>query len=87
MWNNIFPGKAYNYGIMKNLIYDLNKLSESYLSHINFTSSMSFDRHLIKELLNKQAYGVLNTRLKGFAEKNESVLSNSPDYFYNKSFY
>lgn len=26
-----FPGKEYNYGIMKNLIFDLSKLSESFL--------------------------------------------------------
>jgi hypothetical protein len=28
----VFPGKEYNYGIMKNLIFDLSKLSESFLS-------------------------------------------------------
>jgi hypothetical protein len=31
VWMNIFPGKEYNYGIMKNLIFDLSKLSESFL--------------------------------------------------------
>ncbi len=32
VWMNIFPGKEYNYGIMKNLIHDLGKLCESFLS-------------------------------------------------------
>ena len=32
VWNAIFPGKEYNYGIMKNIIFDLNKLCESFLS-------------------------------------------------------
>lgn len=32
IWEKIFPGKKYNYGIMKNLIFDLSKLCESILS-------------------------------------------------------
>ena len=31
-WQKLFPGKSYNYGIMKNLIHDLGKLCESFLS-------------------------------------------------------
>lgn len=31
-WVKLFPGKSYNYGIMKNLIHDLGKLCESFLS-------------------------------------------------------
>ena len=31
-WMKLFPEKIYNYGIMKNLIHDLGKLSESFLS-------------------------------------------------------
>lgn len=26
LWHKLFPGKKHNYGIMKNLIHDLNKL-------------------------------------------------------------
>ncbi len=32
VWNKLFPGKSYNYGIMKNIIHDLSKLSESFLT-------------------------------------------------------
>lgn len=31
VWKKIFPGKKYNYGIMKNLIFDLNKLAVKFL--------------------------------------------------------
>ncbi|HMS65119.1 MAG TPA: hypothetical protein PKD83_07685 [Ignavibacteria bacterium] len=31
-WVKVFPDQKYNYGIMKNLIHDLGKLSESFLS-------------------------------------------------------
>ncbi|HMQ69604.1 MAG TPA: hypothetical protein PKC58_11510 [Ignavibacteria bacterium] len=32
VWEKIFPGKEYNYGIMKNIIHDLSVLCESFLS-------------------------------------------------------
>ncbi|MBK8553991.1 MAG: hypothetical protein IPL53_24265 [Ignavibacteria bacterium] len=31
VWKNLYPGKDYNYGVMKNLIYDLNQLLERFL--------------------------------------------------------
>jgi len=31
-WVRVFPGKEYNYGIMKNLIHDLTKLCESFIT-------------------------------------------------------
>jgi hypothetical protein len=31
IWKKLFPGKDFNYGIMKNLIYDLRRLSEKFL--------------------------------------------------------
>ena len=37
-WKKIFPDKAYNYGIMKNLIHDLTKLCELFIT-IEYTRS------------------------------------------------
>jgi len=31
VWESLYPGKEYNYGVMKNLIYDLNQLIERFL--------------------------------------------------------
>ncbi len=42
MWKSIFPGKKYNYGIMKNLIYDLNKLAVKFLE-LEVYSQKQFD--------------------------------------------
>src|SRR5258706_12075729 len=36
VWKKIFPAKEYNYGIMKNLIHDLNKLSLKFLQLQNY---------------------------------------------------
>ncbi|MBE2217554.1 MAG: hypothetical protein IAE90_05085 [Ignavibacteria bacterium] len=45
MWKHIFPGKKYNYGIMKNLIYDLNKLAVKFLE-LEMYSQKQFDNDL-----------------------------------------
>ncbi|MBK6772315.1 MAG: hypothetical protein IPG78_09345 [Ignavibacteria bacterium] len=36
IWVKVFPGKEYNYGIMKNLIFDLNKLAEHFIIELKF---------------------------------------------------
>ena len=38
IWKALYPGKKYNYGIMKNLIYDLKILAEKFLSAEKFIS-------------------------------------------------
>ncbi|MBS1550563.1 MAG: hypothetical protein JST15_00665 [Bacteroidetes bacterium] len=62
-WVKIFPGKSYNYGIMKNLIHDLGKLCESFLSEevykinemqrsLDFLNSIS-SRNILNIFINK----------------------------------
>lgn len=45
LWKSVFPGKTYNYGIMKNLIYDLNKLAVKFLE-FEMYSQKQFDKDL-----------------------------------------
>jgi len=45
MWKHVYPGKKYNYGIMKNLIYDLNKLVVKFLE-LEMYSKKTFDNDL-----------------------------------------
>ena len=45
MWKLVFPGKEYNYGIMKNLIYDLNKLAIKFLE-LEMYSQKNIDNDL-----------------------------------------
>ncbi len=50
MWKSVFPGKAYNYGIMKNLIYDLNGLAIKFLEIENHTlETVEGDINLLKQ--------------------------------------
>jgi len=54
IWKKLFPVMAYNYGILKNLIFDLNKLAEQFIIDLYF-SKEEFKRNefLISELLNR----------------------------------
>lgn len=55
LWERIFPGKNYNYGIMKNLVYDLHKITENFLQYLQFESN---------------EIGRTNLLLKEFSERN-----------------
>ena len=54
VWQKVFPGIKYNYGIMKNLIFDLNKLTENFIIDLKF-SKEEFKRseYLISQLLER----------------------------------
>ena len=60
LWGSLFPDKHYNYGVMKNLIYDLTKLTEEFIS-------LSMDR---SDLLRKEF-----SIIKFFNDKNKYKLA------------
>ena len=86
LWKKVFPKKDYNYGIMKNLIHDLTKLAESYLSHSHFISGLSYDRHLIKELYRRNSYDAFLSKLEKFERKNIIGKADTSELLYNKVF-
>ena len=45
LWKSLFPGKKYNYGIMKNLIHELNKLVVKFIE-LKIYSQKLFERDL-----------------------------------------
>jgi hypothetical protein len=45
VWEKLYPGKDFNYGVMKNLIYDLNQLVEKFLE-VEMFADNTFDRGL-----------------------------------------
>lgn len=53
-WKTLFPGSKYNYGIMKNLIFDLNKLAEQFIVISRFNNEeFKKNEYLIMELLSR----------------------------------
>lgn len=82
LWKSIFPGKMYNYGIMKNLIYGLNKLAAKFVE-LEIYSQKPFDNDL--NLLD--GYRLKNLRslfIKKSAESRKNLAAQPLD---NQSYY
>lgn len=67
VWMNLFPGKEYNYGIMKNLIHELTKLCESFIT-IEFSNQdkLRNNTDLLQALLERQITRVLSSKIEMF---------------------
>lgn len=73
VWSVLFPNKDFNYGIMKNLIFDLNKLSVKFIELENYSEKkidseinileQYFTRNLSKNYLKKR--GEITVHLSG----------------------
>lgn len=79
LWKKLFPGKEYNYGIMKNVIYDITKLAERFLETEKFNS----DNHqrtinLLEKLTEKNLGSLFSSKYSSF-EKN--YISSSKFYY------
>ncbi|HRA99029.1 MAG TPA: hypothetical protein PK294_01200 [Ignavibacteria bacterium] len=90
VWNKLFPEKNYNYGIMKNIIHDLNKLCESFLSEEIYNAKENqksndflesiIDRDLTDYFENK--YAAYEKALKkNFEKKN---IRSTEDYYHQQ---
>jgi hypothetical protein len=70
VWKKISPGKVYNYGIFKNIIYDITKLSERFLEveelNDNETQRM---KNLMRKLGDKHLENIFINKYNSF-EKN-----------------
>jgi len=65
VWIKIFSGKEYNYGIMKNLIHELTKLSESFIT-IEYSNSdkLNSNINLLKTLLERKVTKVFTSKIE-----------------------
>ncbi|MDQ3020854.1 MAG: hypothetical protein M3R36_09830 [Bacteroidota bacterium] len=94
VWNKLFPGKEFNYGIMKNIIHELSKLSEKFITFEFYNKNdLNVFHDLVSELDNRNVEKVISTRLLSFEKhfNNEDVknsnLSTSDYYYYLSKIY
>jgi len=85
LWGSLFPDKPYNYGVMKNLIYDLTKLTEEFISlSMDRGDLMRKELNIIKFLSDKKKIRLAEKYLNRAAiEMNDSATGDA-DYFVNK---
>jgi len=70
VWKKLFPGKKYNYGILKNIIYDITKLAERFLEveDLNY-NEMQRMQNLLNKLGEKHLENIFLNKYNTF-EKN-----------------
>jgi len=84
LWKALFPGRDFHYGVMKNLIYELQKLTEKFLSFEKYSSNeFEFEMNLLDALLDKKLITLFTKNAKNL--KVQMLKSNIDlNYFYNK---
>jgi len=81
-WMSIFPEKKYNYGVMKNLIHELTKLSEYYLQLQSFDADVYRKQFLLLENLNQRSDKKLfSSKFKLLEEKLKDRKIFSPEIY------
>ncbi|MFZ1322358.1 MAG: hypothetical protein WAT71_12460 [Ignavibacteria bacterium] len=79
LWKKLFSGKEYNYGVMKNVIYDITKLAERFLENENFNSDTNQRTvNLLEKLTEKNLGNLFNSKYNSY-EKNS--LDSSKFYY------
>ncbi len=69
VWNAIFPGRKFSYGVMKNLIYELNKLAEKYLVLEDKESEKFSEGYkLLRQLKQRALNGQFEKKMKIFKQ-------------------
>ncbi len=83
IYARIFPGKKYNYGTVKNLIFHLTKLAEQFLSVEKLTKDkFQSDMNYLNQLLYRSLGKIFNIKFKE-AEKSNLI----PKGFYHEHYY
>lgn len=67
LWAKLYPGKAYNYGVMKNLIHDITKLAEQFVIQIEYRKNKVQEfSNLYKAITNRNLRNVFENKEKIF---------------------
>lgn len=85
LWRILFPDKPYNYGIMKNLIYDLTKLTEEFISvSKDRNDQMRKEFNIIKFLSDKKKIKLAEKYLGRADNEIRDKTTGDAEYFENK---
>lgn len=85
IWSSVFPGKKFNYGVMKNLVYALTKLTEEYISHSYITKNDDkTDINVLKFLIDKKQLKLAEKYIDKATKKFEQTFDKNSEYFRNK---
>lgn len=67
LWAKLYPGKEFNYGVMKNLIHELTKLAEQYITQVEYRKNEVQEfSNLYKGISNRNLRNVFENKEKNF---------------------
>ncbi len=67
LWSKLYPGKEFNYGVMKNHIHDLTKLAEEYITQVEYRKNEVQEfSNLFKAVTNRNLRNVFENKVKYF---------------------
>ena len=82
VWMNLFPGKEYNYGVMKNFIHDLTGLSEKFILIEQYTgNSLQCEYDLIEAANDRNIPKYTSTKIDQFGKRIKNGIN--PDRYSN----
>ncbi len=85
LYKNIYPGKSYNYGTMKNLVFELTIAAEEFIELENYYQNQdSRNENLLYALLIRNSNQLFRKRLKKISDRLDK---NKGDYEYHRKKY
>lgn len=82
VWSKLYKGKEFNYGVMKNLIYDMNKAAEKFIELQNIEKNdLSNQLSLMQEQTDRNLNDSFEKTYKSYLNK-LSEMKQDIDYFY-----
>ena len=82
VFRKLYPGKAYNDEVFRNLNSQLLKHAEDFLSFLSYTSNQfSVKKHLLSELLNRNILSLFEKNLNEATDSLEKQTAHDLDYF------
>ncbi len=84
VWKSLFPDKEYNYGVMKNLIHDLTKLSEDFISiSMEKKDLLRKEYNIIKFLNDRKKYKLAGKYLDKTISRFKDTRIEDAEYYMN----
>ncbi|MBL7129631.1 MAG: hypothetical protein ISS16_11690 [Ignavibacteria bacterium] len=81
----LFPGKKFNYGILRNLNSEMVTLFKEFLAYSNYKKkTIQVDCNLLEELRKRKLESLFNREFKSTFEKIDSMQTRDEDYYLNK---
>jgi hypothetical protein len=84
IYQQVFPGKTYNYGTFKNLLHEFNNLAKEFMSYQNYGSD-SFPKmlNMLYELAGRKLDRIFDSTLRETEQKFPKLENLGDDYFRN----